>query len=99
MSIIASRLLLSYLVFCDFFFVRVLLSAAFDVFAFILFFFEEGAEDSYETLKELWVLLGVSCCRKAARLVLGEDGVFFRDGWAGGGGERKHDLDSAMWES
>ena len=31
----------------------------------------EGAEDSYETLKELWVLLGVSCCRKAARLVLG----------------------------
>ena len=35
----------------------------------------EGAEDSYETLKELWVLLGVSCCRKAARLVLGTYGV------------------------
>ncbi|CAN0352243.1 unnamed protein product, partial [Ectocarpus fasciculatus] len=28
----------------------------------------EGAEESYETLKELWVLLGVSSCRKAARL-------------------------------
>lgn len=33
----------------------------------------EGAEESYETLKELWVLLGVSCCRKAARLVLGKN--------------------------
>ncbi|CAN0069507.1 unnamed protein product, partial [Ectocarpus sp. 4 AP-2014] len=43
----------------------------------------EGAEESYETLKELWVLLGVSCCRKAARLVLGfmeADGLFALEG-------------------
>ncbi|CAM9346290.1 unnamed protein product, partial [Scytosiphon promiscuus] len=43
----------------------------------------EGAEESYETLKELWVLLGVSCSRKAARLVLGfmeADGLFSLEG-------------------
>lgn len=34
----------------------------------------EGAEEPYETLKQLWIVLGVSCCRKAARLVLGEEG-------------------------
>lgn len=39
---------------------------------FVKCFFAEGAEEAYETLKQLWMLLGVSCCRKAARLVLGE---------------------------
>ncbi|CAM9479076.1 unnamed protein product, partial [Discosporangium mesarthrocarpum] len=32
---------------------------------------EEGAQESFETLKQLWMQLGVSCCRNIARAILG----------------------------